>query len=177
MNLYVVRHASTYNNKKNLVNGRNNIDINEQGIREAQKVGEILKEVVFDKVFCSPLLRAKSTMKLINVNNYPVIYDERITERDAGIMTNKSEQELDFSKWHKINIKPFYGGSESFDDVIKRVKNFLEEIVDKYKEDTLLLVTHAGVMKAIDVCIYGYPGIDKIEGWRYPNCVVLKYKL
>ena len=177
MRLYVIRHGITENNVNNLVNGRNDIDINSRGIKESGIVSLMLKDLMFDKVYCSPLLRAKHTMEIVNSNKFPVIYDERLMERDAGVMTNKPIENIDLSIWYNLDIDAVYGGSESFKEVVARVKSFLDEIKEKHKGDTLLLVTHGGVMRALEVIIYGYPGIDEIINWDYPNCIVKKYDI
>lgn len=177
MRLYVLRHATTDNNFNKLVNGRNDIDINSKGIKEAGIASLILKDLKLDQIYCSPLLRAKHTMEIVNSNNIPVVYDERITERDAGIMTNREEKELDLSLWYNPNIGVVYGGSESFKDILNRVEEFLKEIKVKHKDDTILLVTHAGIMRALETIIYGYPGIDEIVEWEYPNCIIKEYNI
>lgn len=177
MQLYVVRHGTTDNNVKRLVNGRNDNDINKEGIKDSKIAKMILSDVDFDRIYCSPLLRAKHTMEIINDNRYPVTYDERLAERDAGVMTNRSEDDIDFTLWNRIDVGVIYGGSESFTDLIKRVGNFLAEIKERHKEDTILLVTHAGVMKSIEVYLYGYPGIEEIMKWDYQNGEVKHYYL
>ena len=116
-------------------------------------------------------------MQIINCNNFPVTYDERLVERDAGLMTNKPDSEIDLNLWYRLDVGVIYGGSESFSDVLKRVSSFLDELKEKHKNDTLLLVTHDGVLKAIEVYIFGYPGVDKIQKWDNPNCSIKEYKL
>lgn len=177
MKLYILRHGTTDNNVNNLINGRNDIDINSLGIEEAKRAKLILQDIKFDQIFCSPLLRAKHTLEIVNIHKYPVIYDERLLERDAGVMTNRNVNELDLDLWYKINIGTIYRDSESFDDVIKRGNDFLNEIKKKYKDNTILLVTHAGVMKAIEVILFGYPGIEEVKKWDYPNGAVKEYKI
>ena len=177
MHLYVVRHGTTDNNVNHLVNGRNDIDLNEQGIKEAGRVSLALKDIKFDMVYCSPLLRAKHTMQIINCNNLPVTYDERIIERDAGVMTNRPESEIDFKIWNRLDIGVIYGGSESFKEVLNRVSSFIDELKKKHENDTVLVVAHAGVMKAMEIHIFGDPGIEIMEEWTYPNCTVKEYIL
>lgn len=177
MHLIVVRHGTTDNNVKKLINGRNNIDLNGQGLKDAGMVSLVLKDVKFNKIYCSPLLRTKHTMEIINSNHYPVIYDERIIERDAGIMTNRPESHLDSTLWNKMDVGVIYGGSESFKDVIERVSLFLEELKEKHSNDTILVVTHSGVMRALEVLIFGYPGVERIKNWEYPNCCIKEYNL
>ena len=177
MKLYVVRHGTTDNNVNKLVNGRNDIDINEQGIKDAKKAKAILGDLKFDKIFCSPLLRAKHTMEIINEGHFPVIYDERLMERDAGVLTSKKENLIDYDLWYQINAEPIIGVTESFDDVINRVKSLLKELKNKYKDKTILFVTHSGVISALEVCLFGYPGASIVKKWVYPNGIVKKYNL
>ena len=89
MKLYVIRHGLTKCNVEKKYNGKLDEDINETGIEQAKKAQKIIKDLDIDLIICSPLLRAKHTCDIINVNNIPVIYDERIEERDCGIYTGK----------------------------------------------------------------------------------------
>jgi len=177
MHLYVVRHGTTDNNVYDLINGRNDIDLNHQGIKEAGRVSLVLKDINFDKIYCSPLMRTKHTMQIINCNNIPVEYDERVIERDAGVMTNRPISELDMELWYNINIGVVYGGSESFKEVVTRVRSFIEDINNTHKNDKVLLVTHDGIMKALEVVIFGYPGVEELYNWENPNCCIREYKL
>lgn len=177
MELYVVRHGTTDNNVYNLINGRNDIDLNEQGIKDAEMAMQILKDIDFSVIYCSPLIRTKHTMEIINCKNIPVIYEEDLMERDAGVMTNRPVSELDLNLWENINIGRIYGGSESFKESIERVSSFLEKIKEKHKDEIVLLVTHGGIMKAIEVYLFGYPGIERINNWRHPNCAIRQYYL
>lgn len=177
MHLYVVRHGSTFNNLNGLINGRNDIDINEKGIRDAQGASLLLNNVTFDRVISSPLLRAKHTADIIVNGKLPISYDERISERDAGVLTNKKVTNINLDNWYSLDVNYTVGGAETFSEVVKRVNLFLEELKLKYPDETILIVTHAGIMKALEVCIYGYPGIDEIKNWRYSNGVVRDYIL
>ena len=177
MHLYVVRHGTTDNNVNNLVNGRNNNDVNEQGIKEANCARLILDKINFESYYCSPLLRAKHTMDIINSKEMFVNYDERLSERDAGIMTNKPSEEIDARLWNSIDVDVIYGGSETFNDVINRVQSFLEELKEKHGDENILIVTHLEVMKAIEICINGYPGLEEVMSWNYPNCIIKRYYL
>ena len=47
-----------------------------------------IKNMNLDVIYCSPLIRAKHTCEIINVNKVPVIYDDRLMERIGGILTN-----------------------------------------------------------------------------------------
>ena len=95
MDLYIVRHGQTDGNVNKIMDGVRDIDLNENGIEQAKVTRDNLKDIKFDLVICSPLSRTKHTMEIININNYPVIFDDRIKERDCGEFTGKGFESLD----------------------------------------------------------------------------------
>lgn len=95
MNLYITRHGQTDGNLYRIMDGVRDIELNKEGIKQANITKEMLKDVKFDLIICSPLIRTKHTMEIININNVPVIYDERIIESDCGEFTGKSFDSLD----------------------------------------------------------------------------------
>ena len=89
MNIYAMRHGFTRMNKEKLYNGQVDEDINEEGIEQAKAARETVKNMNFDVIYCSPLLRAKHTCEIVNCNNVPVIYDDRLKERTLGKLDGK----------------------------------------------------------------------------------------
>ena len=77
--IYFVRHGKTDYNKKNLLSGGDiDIPLNSEGKEQAKITANLLKDVKFDMVFCSPLIRAKKTCEEIMKfhKNIPIIYDK-----------------------------------------------------------------------------------------------------
>ena len=64
MNLYVTRHGQTDGNLYRIMDGIRDIDLNQEGIKQANTTKELLKDVKFDLVICSPLARTKHTMEI-----------------------------------------------------------------------------------------------------------------
>ena len=58
MKLYLIRHGVTDQNKKRCLQGRSDIELNEQGRELARITAEGLRDVNFDLIFTSPLKRA-----------------------------------------------------------------------------------------------------------------------
>ena len=76
MEIYIVRHGETVWNAKNLVQGRTDIELNENGRKLAGMTGQKLESVTFDKIYSSPLIRAYETACLIRGHrNIPIIRD------------------------------------------------------------------------------------------------------
>lgn len=51
MKIYLVRHGQTDWNYQKKIQGQQDVDINEQGIRQAEKLAEILKNVPLNMQF------------------------------------------------------------------------------------------------------------------------------
>ena len=161
MNIYVIRHGRTNNNELGLFNGRNDEDINETGMEQAKEARNILKNIDIDLIVCSPIKRAKHTAEIININNIPIIYDNRLMERDTGEITLKPYKAIDREEyWNYYSTK--YKNVESVSDLLKRVASFVNEVRTKYKNKNILIVTHNGVSRALYAYFYGIPKDGKI---------------
>ena len=57
MEIYIVRHGETVWNEKKLLQGRTDIELNENGRKLARITGENLAGTHFDVVYSSPLKR------------------------------------------------------------------------------------------------------------------------
>ena len=172
MELYIVRHGQTDGNKDRIMDGIRDIDLNETGIKQANTTKEKLKDINFDLVICSPLIRTKHTMEIITDNKYPVIYDDRIMERDCGEYTGISFDLVDRDLYWNYYDKTEFISAESIPVFFKRVYDFLEDIKIKYKDKKVLLVTHKGVTRAIKCYYDGIPEDGNLLNIGFDNCEV-----
>ena len=62
---YIVRHGETAANSRNVVQGQNDVPLNETGLAQAARLAERLKAVHFDAVYASDLSRAMRTARII----------------------------------------------------------------------------------------------------------------
>lgn len=177
MKLYITRHGQTDGNLYKIMDGIRDIELNQEGIKQANITKESLKDVKFDLIICSPLTRTKQTMEIINVNKYPVIYDERIIERDCGEFTGKGFDSLDRDLYWNYYDTTIYKEAEKMQDLFKRVYEFLDEIKNKYSDKTILLVTHSGVTKVINCYFNGVPKDGNLQVLGLKNCEVKIYDL
>lgn len=156
MKVYIVRHGQTPSNLAGVYNLIEE-DLNENGIEQAKELGEKIKDLEYDVIFCSPLKRTVHTANIINHKGKEIIYDERLVERKHGKLSGMSWSTVDREKhWNYYN-KEKYHDEESVPELFERVHNFLNELKEKnYK--SVLIVAHSGVSKAF----YGYfKGIPK----------------
>lgn len=171
MNLYVMRHGEVDVNVKKQINGINNESLNSNGINQAKdKINEIAK-LNIDLIICSPLKRTKETCKYSTNDNIPVMYDDRLRERDSKSMMYKSFSELDKNIWYDETKDIVYKDSEGFKSILNRTHELLEEIKTKYGKYNILLITHGDVCKAI----YKYFNKNNISEFEQDNCEIVKY--
>ena len=90
MNIFVVRNGQTEWNVMKKMQGAADIELNEKGLSQASDTADMLRDLAFDIIFCSPLKRAKQTAEIINDDRgLNIIFDERLREE---IMENLKEQ-------------------------------------------------------------------------------------
>ena len=71
--IYIIRHGETDNNKKRVLQGRSNLPLNEEGVRQAEKARDFFdgNEIIFEKIYSSPLIRAIRTAEIITGDAAP----------------------------------------------------------------------------------------------------------
>ena len=88
MRLYILRHGQTDLNSEKRFQGHMQTELNDVGIAQSEKVGELLRErgIKFDKIYCSPLERAIKTAEIATSETRDkFIIDDDLTEIDFGI--------------------------------------------------------------------------------------------
>lgn len=159
--LILVRHGESAWNEKGLWTGWADIGLNEKGKEEAKKAGESLKEYGINAAYTSALLRAHQTLdeilKILNLNDIPVIKNKALNERDYGIYTGKNkwevEKEVGDEKFFQIRRgwdTPIQNG-ESLKDVYNRVipyyqKEILPKLIDG---KNILISAHGNSLRAL----------------------------
>lgn len=147
--IYLVRHGQTELNSSHALQGRSDLPLNENGIREATETGKELaaKGITFDQVYSSPLQRAVRTAELI-APGIEVRVDERLIEMDYGPyegMDLKSPAPEVLHFFSDFTNNPAPEGMEQLSSVVNRVGEFLEEI--KSLPGNILISTHAIALK------------------------------
>jgi broad specificity phosphatase PhoE len=171
--IYITRHGETQWNTEQRIQGWSNSNLTEKGIENAKRLGESLKDVSFDLIYCSPLGRTIDTAKYILGNkSTEIVIDEHFKEMNLGAMEGmtRSDAMEAFPKeytdlWDNPHVYEPIGG-ETFIELIARIKQGLDNIInDNTKTKNILLVTHTIVIKAIFVIVRD---IDLEKFWNPP---------
>lgn len=150
--LILIRHGQTTMNAQKLYYGRLNPDLTDLGISQAEKARDLIKDIHYDKIYSSPLLRAKKTAEICNYLNLDINFEDDLMELDFGIFEGLKYEEI-FDKY-PLEMKKFdedwktynYQTGESPVEMYERVVKFLKSL-DFSKNN--LIIAHWGVINSI----------------------------
>ena len=182
MRIYIIRHGETSWNVQYRMQGRSDVELNENGIRLAEITAEKMKDIPFDVCFSSPSSRAVRTAEIVlGGRNVGVRTDPRLYEIDFGVWEGKTlhpdHPDLPRPKFLSLGAEAFLyeppEGGERLQDVIARCGDFYEELTSDpaMQDKTVLISAHGCPCRALlyQVCE------DKDDFWRGkvpPNCAV-----
>ncbi len=147
--IYIIRHGKTELNRANVLQGRSDCPLNEEGVLQARAAAETLRGISFSYVFSSPLLRALQTAEIVAPGIAPVV-DERLIEMDYGPYEGLGLQHLPpevLTFFSDFVHNPAPEGMEQLSSVVGRAGAFLEEI--RSLSGNVLISTHAIAMKGL----------------------------
>lgn len=175
MKLYVTRHGETPYNVENLICGVTDIELYEHGRHQAHEIAKKFQDIHIDVIISSPLKRAKETAMIIaQTINKEVVIDDRLHEIDFGIFEGMPGKTAEF-RYVKSHHAMRYPQGEKLFEVIQRVYNFLDEVNEKYKDKTVLVVCHGGIVRVIHSYYYDMTN-EQIFTWLPENCCFQVYE-
>jgi len=152
-----LRHAQAENNAKRILAGRNEgIHLTKTGIEQAERIAKYLKPLDISAIYSSPIERANHTAEIVAKNrSLEVVLDERLTEIDMGKFTRMNYDDM-FAKYGNIFLK-FYENDpviaehevETFPQVQSRILDMVNHLVEKHKNENVILVTHMDPIKSM----------------------------
>jgi len=157
----IVRHGETEWKRQGRTQGQNDSPLTECGITQVHELADNLREYCFDLIVTSPLGRTMQTSEILAMELNIAIVQQSLTlsERHEGLLQGltKDEQRQRFPylfdrEGHFIQDSDIPGG-EPLPDFLERARKGLEEIEIEAMSKKLLVVTHAGIMQAIEAYI------------------------
>lgn len=174
MNLYITRHGETTWNVENKVCGRPDVELTELGRQQAMELAEQVKGKGITRMLVSPLKRARMTAELANTYiQVPMEIEDRLIEHSFGEFEGKLRSDPAFQA-AKRNLTTRFPGGESVLEVTHRIYSLLDEIPQKYPDETILLVCHGAVSRVLhtyfedlDISEFGQFGLKNCELKHY----------
>lgn len=175
MKLYIIRHGEVELNVKKLLNGRNDSELTIKGINDTEKMKSIVMNLKLDQIICSPLKRAVQTCYIVNENQVPVHYDDRLLERDTGHLMYQPDTCVDSKLFYNPQKRIIYDDCEGFGSILDRVNSFLQEIKEKYPNQSILIITHLDTCRAFYSAINHIVDSSKISSFHQHNSELILY--
>ena len=148
--LLVVRHGQSEWNATGRWQGRADPPLTDEGRRQAKVAGGSLG--AFDAVVASPLLRAAETATIIaeRLGIGPVLTDPDLVERDAGEWQGLTRSQIQEGWPGFLDDGRRPPGYEPGDAMLARVLSALERISERMGDGDVLVVSHGGVVYALE---------------------------
>jgi 2,3-bisphosphoglycerate-dependent phosphoglycerate mutase len=188
--LVLVRHGQSDWNLKNLFTGWRDVDLTEQGVKEAREAGRKLKAqgITFDVAYTSALKRAQRTLELMlgemGQAKVPVFKDQALNERDYGDLSglNKDDARKKWGEeqvhiWRRsFDIAP--PGGESLRDTAARVlPYYIQEILPRVlRGERVIVAAHGNSLRAL-VMVLDRHTPDSITKLNLETGVPMIYRL
>jgi 2,3-bisphosphoglycerate-dependent phosphoglycerate mutase len=161
--LVLVRHGESEWNLTNLFTGWKDVDLTENGVKEARNAGRKLKAqgIRFDVGFTSALKRAQRSLDLIleemGQSSIPVIKNLALNERDYGDLSglNKDDARKKWGEeqvhiWRRSYDVPPPGGESLKDTAARVLPYYIQEILPRVlRGESLLVAAHGNSLRAL----------------------------
>jgi probable phosphoglycerate mutase len=157
----LIRHAATAWNLAKRIQGQTDLSLCDQGRAQAAAWGQRLNHLPWDRLVTSPLVRARETADRINRKlHIPLAVDPRLGEQSWGDWEGR---ELAWVENRLTRMTPgpatrgwtfCPAGGESRRRVWRRSQAALVEWSRRHPGETILVVVHGGVLKALTYRLY-----------------------
>ena len=173
--VYLARHGQSDWNAANRFQGHSDRPLTELGRRQAAALAEELEsQEPLSAIYASPLRRALETASIVGarLGLEPVPVDD-LREVDVGGWSGLSRNEVEerfpdaFRRW--LDGGEGWEDGETYADMATRVMEALRLIAENHPEDTVLVVSHGGPIRAIHAIAAGmdvheYRRLNRVEG-------------
>lgn len=163
-----------------MVQGRGiNASLNETGQKQAEKAFDSLKNIPFDHIYTSELIRTKETVKHFLEQGIPHAshegFDEISWGNQEGVKATLEEKNMyahTVDQWSKGNLKLNVGGGETPIEVMDRQKIAMRNVIESNHE-TILICMHGRAMRVLLCWLLNYP-LNYMDGFPHQNCAFYK---
>ena len=162
--LILIRHGETLWNTQLRMQGSLDSDLTPEGESQIKALGEWMKEVPFDYLYCSDTTRAHKTAEAIRkFTGHNLNLDKRLREKNLGIFEGLTSEEArerypeTFQQFKTAGASYVIDQGESTQQLLERSLDAIEEIMDLHPHKVTVVVTHGGVVRVLMKYVLGIP--------------------
>lgn len=170
--ILLIRHGETDWNRAERFQGQIDIPLNPQGLAQAVRAGEFLKDTKLDLAFSSPLSRPLETCKAVLAHHeeVPLTLVDDLQEISHGLWEGKLKAEIEaqfpgaLEHWTKTPEAVQMPEGENLQQVWERSLRAWQNLVGETGERTALVAAHDAINKAI---VAGVLGLTPHAFWTF----------
>src|SRR3989338_2873508 len=167
---FIARHCEGEHNVTGILtcgpekNG-NGAKLTEKGLGQAEKIAADLKKEKIDFIYASPLTRTQQTAKIIaKATGAKIIIDQRLTEIQGGVFNGRPIGEyMAFFENKAQRFTKTPPGGENYNDIKKRMIDFVLEVNAKHQNKTILIISHGDPLWVLTGAIQGFKNEKIVE--------------
>lgn len=152
---YFIRHGQTDLNLKGIVQGRGvNSPLNANGLQQAEAFYNAYKDVDFDKIYTSTLLRTHQTVEPFNAKNISVEQLEGLDEISWGVYEGQEQNETIMKgfdalvqAWRNDELDVCVENGESPNELVVRQRQAIDYMLTKTDEKKILVCMHGRALR------------------------------
>ena len=175
--IYIVRHGESIGNAKRIFLGHTNLDLSELGYKQANATADELRDVKFDAIYSSDLLRAYNTaLPHAKMRGMDVVTDRGLREIYVGDWEGKCVEEILETNYHAFKVE-WHGNFGTFtfpggERVMEGGRRFYETVMKyakKHPGANIIFFAHAAVIRAFWSIVSGIAPEDIVEKLPFPS--------
>lgn len=173
--IYLIRHGETPWNQQARYQGQMDIELSEQGLRQAGFLGKRLQNFPLAAIYSSDLNRAHQTaVTIAQYHGLDVPKDPRLRETHFGVWEGLTRDEIKqvypdlFRQRYSAAGQAAIPGAESPHAVQDRMLAALGGLARTHAGETIAVVSHGGAMRLVFCSILSIP-LDEAYRFRMYN--------
>jgi broad specificity phosphatase PhoE len=179
--IYLIRHGQTDFNLKGIVQGSGvDSSLNAKGMAQARAFFEMYKHIAFNKIYTSTLKRTRESVSGFIELGIPTESLSGLNEISWGTkegqpITPEEDQYYHWmlDQWRLGNTHERIEGGESPEDVVKRQKGALTQILAQPNEEQILICMHGRAIRILLCQLLNYP-LKSMDMFEHENlCLYL----
>lgn len=169
MKLYLLRHTEVTKSFHGICYGISDIGLSRKGQADAKAIIKKLENLDFDLCVSSNMRRTNYIAdKIAKIKDIPLLYDERLRERNFGnweavswdSIYKATGSEMDNMMYDIKGYRPGNIGETTFEVGLRTIAA-INDLYRKYKNKTILIISHGGPISYTRVCAHNL-GLDEL---------------
>lgn len=155
--IYIIRHGESVGNRDRICLGHTDLPLTELGLAQAKRAADALKDIPFCAIYSSSLIRAIQTaephaairgMSVIPVDNLKELYFGEWENISVDYLERECS-EMFFGPWREGFGTFVAPDGEAVQDMALRAYDAVLNIAKRHPGESVLIVTHAAVLRAL----------------------------